>query len=245
MLRELHLGDCLEVMGSIPEKSVDLVLCDPPYGTTACKWDSIIPLDMMWDRLRLIIKTGRATVLTAGQPFTTTLISSNLEWFRYTMVWEKDSGANFLNANFQPLKVHEDIVIFSDAASSYSPRGSMIYNPQKTNSTPYKITRGKERLGATPSIRSSLQYRTTSSSGDRHPRSVVRFNKDKGLHPTQKPIALIEYLVKTYSNEGDTVLDFCMGSGTTGVACKNLNRNFIGIEKDPIYFKIAEDRIAA
>jgi DNA modification methylase len=235
---ELIQGECLEKMRDIPDGSIDMVLADPPYGTTACKWDSIIPLEPMWEQLKRVIKPNGAIVMTASQPFTTMLIASNMKMFKYCWVWEKQQGTNPMLAKKQPLKIHEDVCVFY--------MKQPIYIPQMTNSTPYKgfssdIAKTGEIMGKSKSVHRD------NPEGLRYPKSVQKFNteRNKGGHPTQKPVALMEYLIKTYTNEGETVLDFTIGSGTTGVACKNLNRNFIGIELDPEYFKIAEARINA
>jgi site-specific DNA-methyltransferase (adenine-specific) len=228
---DLRLGDCLEVMKAIPDASVDLILCDLPYGTTACKWDSVIPFEPLWAQYRRIAKPNAAIVLTASQPFTTALIASNLKDFRYCWVWEKEQGVNFLMAKKQPMKVHEDVCVFSV--------GQTLYVPQMTVGKPY--TSGK---GDSGDVSGNVKKVQTKNFGARYPRSVIRINRETGLHPTQKPVALMEYLIRTYTNEGDTVLDNCMGSGTTGVACANTGRKFIGIERDPGYFAIATNRIA-
>ena len=231
-------GDCLERMKEIETGSVDMVLTDPPYGTTACKWDSIIPLEPMWEQLKRIIKPNGAIVMTASQPFTARLISSNYKMFKYEWIWEKPIGTNFFNAKHQPLKTHESILVFSKMASAYSKRGSMIYNPQKTKGKPYKCVQGDSSHKYHQSMGGHI-----SESAERFPRSVIKNNVERGLHPTQKHVALMEYLIKTYTNEDETVLDFTMGSGTTGVACVNTNRKFVGIELDKTYFNIAKERI--
>jgi len=232
---ELIQGDCLEKMKDIESGSVDMVLADPPYGTTACKWDSIIPLEPMWEQLKRVIKPNGAIVMTASQPFTTTLIASNMKMFRYCWVWEKTLFSNFALVKKQPAKKHEDVVVFYNKQPTY--------NPQMEIGEPYTDTvRGRTMgvIGDAVPMKKAIDNK-----GTRYPGSVQKFsNGNNGNeHPTQKPVALMEYLIKTYTNEGETVLDFTMGSGTTGVACKNLNRNFIGIELDPEYFKIAEKRI--
>ncbi len=227
---ELIQGDCLELMKEIPDKSIDMILCDLPYGTTACKWDIVIPFEPLWEQYERIIKDDGAIVLTASQPFTTTLINSNIKHFRYSWTWEKEQGVNFLMAKKQPLKVHEDVCVFS--------KRQTVYNPQMSEGKPY--ISGKGDSGEVTGRVKKIQ---TKNKGTRYPRSIIQFKRETGLHPTQKPVALLEYLIKTYTLEGETVLDNCMGSGSTGVACKNLNRNFIGIELDPEYFKIAEKRI--
>jgi len=230
-------------MKKIPDGSIDLVLTDPPYGTTACKWDTVIPFEPMWEQLKRVTKKNGAIVLFGSQPFTSALVMSNVKMFRYQWIWEKDKGANFLQSNFQPLKVHEDACVFAI--------GKTVYNPIKTNN-PNKQGITKEKTNRPERIEAGLSVKSFRSSDHYEkdkllPRSVQYFSRDipKGgtLHPTQKPVALMEYLIKTYTNEGETVLDFTMGSGTTGVACKNLNRNFIGIELDVDYFAIAKERI--
>jgi len=234
----LMKGDCLERMKEIESGSVDLILTDPPYGTTACKWDSVIPLDKMWEQLKRIIKPNGAIVLFGSQPFTSMLITSNLEMFKYCWIWDKRRPSNPMLAKKQCLKVHEDIVIF------YSKLG--IYNPQGIF-----VTDGKPRGGTAPSktdlgFGNSIKkpYKQTVSG---YPKSILTFGTDnsKNIHPTQKPVALMEYLIKTYTNENETVLDFTFGSGTTGVACVNTNRKFIGIEMDDNYFDIGSKRITS
>ncbi len=230
----LMQGDCLEKMKEIESGSVDMILTDPPYGTTACKWDSIIPLEPMWEQLKRVIKPNGAIVMTASQPFTTTLIASNIKMFRYDLKWAKTQGTGFYNANRMPLRAHEDLIVFYKKLPTY--------NPQKTKGEPYKQRRGS----ASDVYQGKDLTVTINSTGERHPLSWRIFKRDKNkLHPTQKPVALMEYLIKTYTNENETVLDFTMGSGSTGVACKNLNRKFIGIEKVEEYFKIAQERISA
>jgi site-specific DNA-methyltransferase (adenine-specific) len=229
-------GDCLERMKEIPDGSVDMVLADPPYGTIGCKWDSIIDLDLMWEQIRRIIKGNGAIVLFGSQPFTTKLISSNYNMFKYCWVWKKNFSTNFLHAKRQPLRNTEDIVVFHN--------GSSYYYPIKTDGhTPTQSAKGSS-LGKLWHGENKRNY----EGGDttRFPNTIIEINAEpqkRRLHPTQKPVELMEYLIKTYTNEGETVLDFTMGSGTTGVAAKNLNRPFIGIELDPDYFKIASDRI--
>jgi site-specific DNA-methyltransferase (adenine-specific) len=236
---DLWLGDCLIEMDRITDGSVDLILADLPYGTTACKWDTIIPFEPLWKQYKRVIKRNGAIVLTASQPFTSALVMSNPGWFKYSLVWEKDNATNFLNAKHQPMKVHEDVAVFSQAASSFTPGIAMAFNPQKTPGKPYRaINRaGNHVYHASPAGHETI------SDGWRNPRSVLRFNAERGLHGTQKPVALMEYLIRTYTNEGETVLDNTMGSGTTGVACLNTGRRFIGIEKDTEIFATAEKRI--
>ena len=238
---KLMLGDCLERMKELPDGSVDLVLTDPPYGTTACKWDSVIPLEPMWKELKRIIKPNGAIVLFAAQPFTSVLISSNLKGFKYDWTWRKPKGTGHLNAKKMPMRDKEDIVVFYDK--------QCVYNPQFTKGTPYKDKAGKNHSDTTSMTDNYGAYTNfrNDNEGLRYPKQVIEFGVvERGtVHPTQKPIALMEYLIKTYTNESELVLDFTMGSGTTGVACVNTNRNFIGIERDEGYFKIAEDRIEA
>jgi len=208
-----------------------MVLTDPPYGTTQCKWDSVIPLEPMWEQLKRVIKPNGAIVMTASQPFTSALIASNMKMFKYCWVWEKSLKIGFQNANRRPLKNHEDIAVF----------GGKTYNPEGLK------TCGKtNKRGSVGGFSSAVKTQEYTQKYTNYPCSILKVpSQGKTVHPTQKPVALMEYLIKTYTNESDTVLDFTMGSGTTGVACKNLNRNFIGIELDPEYFKIAEARINA
>lgn len=314
---ELFQGDCLEIMKNIPDKSVDMVLCDLPYGTTACKWDTLIDLNMLWKHYKRVLTPKGNIILFASQPFTTTLISSNLSWFKYSWVWEKESGSNFLSVNYMPLKIHEDILVFSRSNDigtneelreyfynekikggfsnkqinemlGYSTKGSGMaghyfkkdkeqfsipkeqdylklqetgyfplpysqvvdmynsasntptYNPQKSKGKPYSIKQGR----GSEVYNNKDNAVVTNNNGDRFPTSILKFNRDKErFHPTQKPVDLLEYLIKTYTNENEVVLDNCMGSGSTGVACKNLNRKFIGIELNEEYFNIAKERI--
>lgn len=313
----LGQGDCLELMKTIPDGSVDMILTDPPYGTTACKWDSVIPLEPMWAELKRIIKPNGAIVLFGSEPFSSMLRCSNLKMFKYDWVWEKEQGVNFLCAKKHPLKVHEDIVVFytdlggqRGAAKEYNPIRNYLKNERKlsgltakkikellgsrmgehyfTNgiqfcipsedsykklqstgcfSLPYsELKRWYDELGLnikTPTynpqmtigapyvsgggdsgeVTGSVQKIQTKNTGTRYPRSIQKFKRETGLHPTQKPAALLEYLIKTYTQENETVLDFTMGSGSTGVAAKNTNRKFIGIELDQNYFEIAKKRI--
>ena len=236
-VNEIHQGDCLELMNGIPDKSVDMILCDLPYGTTACKWDEIIPFEPLWKQYERIIKDNGAIVLTASQPFTTKLINSNIKLFRYEWIWEKDQGVNFMMAKKQPLKSHENILIFY--------KKQPIYNPQM-------IDVGKEWIkkdtGNTYREHLGLQeqpYNKKSKGTLRYPKTVIKQSNEKinRLHPTQKPVDLFEYLIKTYTNEGALVLDNCAGSFTTAVACDNTNRNWICIEKEEKYCNIGLTRI--
>lgn len=234
---ELIQGDCLEKMKDIPDKSIDMILCDLPYGTTACKWDTIIPFEPLWEQYKRIIKDNGAIVLTASQPFTSALVMSNIKMFKYEWIWGKSKCGSPLAAKYRPMAKHENILVFGKGVIKYNPE--MLEGiPYKRDFTPTKLNNHKFGIkGANK----------TDNKGTRFPDTVLFFQqkwrRQDQLHPTQKPVALFEYLIKTYTNEGDLVLDNCMGSGTTGVACKNLNRNFIGIELDPEYFKIAEKRI--
>lgn len=246
----LMQGDCLEKMKEIPSGSVDMILADPPYGTTACKWDSVIPLDRMWEQLKRISKPKGVIVLMAQTPFDKALGASNLPWLKYEWIWEKTAATGHLNAKKMPMKSHENALVFSDDEEVHW--NMMVfynklptYNPQKTNN--HKPVNSYSKKNDSDG---DCYGKTKKASGggntDRYPRSIQTFKSDKqksNLHPTQKPLALMEYFIKTYSNETDTILDFTMGSGTTGVACKNLNRNFIGIELDKKYFEIAKKRI--
>ena len=229
------LGDCLERMKEIPDGSVDMILTDPPYGTTACKWDSVIPLEPMWEQLKRIIKPNGAIVMTASQPFTSVLVCSNLSMFAYEWVWVKSKITGVLNAKKMPVRKHESVLVFCDrkCTGTYNAQGLV------RKGTVTKQGGNSDNYGN----RSSDDYVQEFTNW---PRDVLEIKSEGNtVHPTQKPVALMEYLIKTYTNEGETVLDFTMGSGTTGVACKNLNRKFIGIEKDETYLKIAQDRIAA
>jgi site-specific DNA-methyltransferase (adenine-specific) len=226
----LMLGDCLERMKEIPDGSVDMVLADPPYGTTACKWDSVISFEPMWAELKRIIKPNGAIVITASQPFTTALIYSNMKEFKYSWVWKKNRATGVLNAKRRPLSEVEDIAVFN--AKTYNPQNLIEINKPSRNSN-----RDYDNYGA-GTCKKYIQSHTN------YPRQVLEFKAvQRTVHPTQKPVALMEYLIKTYTNEGETVLDFTMGSGTTGVACINTGRRFIGIEKDENYFNIAKERI--
>jgi len=242
MIRLMH-GDCLELLLSIPDSSVDMVLADLPYGTTACKWDCVFDLERLWEHYKRICTPEAAIVLTASQPFTTRLISSNLPMFKYSWVWEKEKGSMPMQAPYQPIKVHEDIVVFSKKACSYSKKGSMSYYPQKTKGRPYKATQRKKGNYTFHTDPSGHTFKD--NPGERYPRSVVQFKTESGLHGTQKPATLMEYLVKTYTTPGQLVLDNCMGSGTTGVACVKSGRRFIGMELDEGIFNTAKARIEA
>lgn len=233
---QLFKGDCLEVMKDISDGSVDMILCDLPYGTTQNKWDSVIPLDKLWDEYKRILKTNGVVVLTSQGIFTAKLILSNEKWFKYKLVWEKSKATNFLNAKKQPLRKHEDICVFYNKQPKY--------NPQMTEGEPYDKGVRKNQLTGSYGDFKPVRVR---SEGMRYPTDIIYFktaeSEGKVYHPTQKPVKLLEYLIKTYSNEGETVLDSTMGSGSTGEACLNTERNFIGIEQDEKYFEIAYNRL--
>ena len=235
---ELYQGDCLEVMKNIPDGSVDLILTDPPYGTTACKWDSIIPFEPMWEQLNRIIKPNGAIILFGSEPFSSVLRISNIKNYKYDWYWKKERPTNIFQVKRRPAKYCENIMVFYNKQCTYNETkiassGKIVKNNPKGN---HSITTALNKIKVTP-------YQ---DDGTRHPCEILEYKRDvqkSKLHPTQKPVALLEYLIKTYTLEGETVLDFTMGSGSTGVACLNTNRNFIGIELDKNYFTIAENRI--
>jgi len=228
-------GDCLIEMPKLADKSIDMILCDLPYGTTACKWDTIIPFEPLWEQYKRIIKDNGAIVLTASQPFTSALVMSNIKMFKYCWVWDKKIPGNFALAKRQPLKYHEDVCVFSVKPHNYYPQF------RKDVKKPFgKIVAG---------VSEHIKIASKKERGFGYPKSILEYakpnnlSKDGNLHPTQKPVALFEYLIKTYTNEGDLVLDNCIGSGTTAIACINLKRNWIGIEMNKGYCEIAENRI--
>ena len=238
-MMNLIKGECIEQMKLIPSGSIDAIITDPPYGTTACKWDSVIPFEPMWEQLNRIIKPNGAIVLFGSQPFTSALIMSNPKAFKYEWIWEKTRGSNFQTLKHQPWKMHENILVFNAKG---------VYTPQKYTVSEDKIDKRKnvnDHLTNKDGIYGKLKRTRKKDDGTRYPNSIhtVKNPNNNSLHPTQKPVELMEYLIKTYTNEGETVLDFTMGSGSTGVAAKNLNRNFIGIELDDKYFNIAKERI--
>lgn len=235
---DLMLGDCLECMSEIPDGSVDMVLADPPYGTTACKWDSVIPFAPMWAQVWRVLKPNGAAVFTASQPFTSALVMSQVKHFRHEWVWIKNAGSNFANTVREPMKEHESCLTFSF--------GKWTYNKQMQErtgggsarvKTPVKFETSSDNYRVFDRVETKVMPKL------RVPSSWQKFNRERGLHPTQKPVALMEYLIRTYTNEGEIVLDFTMGSGTTGVAAMNTGRRFIGIELDEGYFDTACDRI--
>lgn len=234
MIDEIYLGDCLEVMSLIPDGSVDMILCDLPYGTTACKWDTVIPLEPLWVQYKRIIKKNGAIVLTASQPFTTALIASNLTMFKYCWVWDKVGSVGHLSVKHRPLQRHEEVCVFGDGLPAYYPQ----------------MIKGKMRVKGGRKDKPDQVYGRAPASGklsdEYHPTSIIEVsnaNRVGRIHPTQKPVALFEYLIKTYTNPGELVLDNCIGSGTTAIAAINTGRRFIGIEKDPEYHRIATERV--
>ena len=264
---ELYHGDCLEQMLNIPDHSVDLILCDLPYGTTdrsgveskgsnrLLTWDTVIPLDLLWEQSRRILKPLGTVALTADQPFTSQLIMSNLDWFKYEWIWKKKKTTGFLLANYRPMKETEDVVIFSPGGAAAASRNgkNMTYNPQgliekkvKKKNNPKRLGKflhNPEHMGENNKLLHESEYEQKWTN---YPSEIIEFGLDRDvIHPTQKPVALMEYLIRTYSNEGETVLDNCMGSGTTGVAAVKCNRKFIGIEADSDYFTKASERIDA
>ena len=233
-LNKIYNEDCLEGMKRIPDKSIDMILCDMPYGITDCKWDTIIPFEPLWEQYERVIKDNGAIVLTASQPFTTDLVSSNRKLFRYEMIWNKTYGKEPFATGKRPMKAHENICVFYKTLPTF--------NPQKTKGLPYKDNRKGQKIQSDHYIKDRVGIVNT---GTREPISVIDFKNPnkRGQHPTQKPVALFEYLIKTYTNEGETVLDNCIGSGTTAIACINTNRNYIGFELDKQYCEIANERI--
>lgn len=245
MLYDMMEGDCLQLMAELPDASVDMILCDLPYGTTACAWDSVIPFKPLWHEYRRLVRSHGAIVLTAAQPFTSALISSAYGLFKYSWVWVKSRPSGFAQAKNMPLKAHEDVCVFSQGATVHANQSSrrMPYYPQGTvKMDSPKIYEKKSWSDSSFSKRPS--HKAYEQTVTNYPRSVIEFaSEGKTVHPTQKPVALMEYLIRTYTNPGDVVLDNCMGSGTTGVACANTGRRFIGMERDPKYFDIACDRV--
>ena len=239
---QLIHADCLEAMKYIESKSIDMILCDLPYGTTACKWDVVIPFEPLWEQYKRIIKDRGAIVLFGNQPFTTLLIASNLGMFKYPLVWHKSRATYFAQAPYRFMQNHEDILVFSKGNTAENAKLRMNYYPQGLVDT-YKLEAGGG-IKATSFRPNRKERKPFIQTKTNYPRSILQFNNEgKTMHPTQKPIQLLEYLIKTYTVEGETVLDNCMGSGSTGVACLNTKRNFIGIEKDDKYFEIAKKRI--
>lgn len=236
---DLRLGDCLDILPTL-DVQVDAIITDLPYGTTACKWDVVIPFEPMWKQVKRLLKPRGAFVTTASQPFTSLLVCSNIEWFRHELFWDKKNAQNFVRSKYEPRKIHENLLVFAS--------GDTVYHPQFSTGKPYtwKFTGAKHKL-TKMSKSGGTSYDMLGiyeNDGKRFPTTYISFPRVEGkIHPTQKPVALYEYLIRTYTNEGNTVMDFCMGSGTTGKACMNTGRNFIGIEKDAGYFEIAKGEI--
>jgi site-specific DNA-methyltransferase (adenine-specific) len=245
MIRDILHGDCLELMKDIPNGSIDMILCDLPYGTTACKWDVIIPFDKLWEQYERIIKLNGAIVLTASQPFTSYLITSNIKLFKYALVWSKKMTSGFANAKYQPMKSHEDVLVFC--------KSKTVYNPQMVKRLEAELKRlSHKSVNTTSSEHTKSMIGKSNNRYDnlyKYPNSIINIvavmnnGGEKLPHPTQKPVALFEYLIKTYTNEGDLVLDNCAGSGTTAIACLNTNRQFIVMEKEQKYFDIILKRV--
>ena len=233
IINKVHCADCLEFMKLMPDKSVDMILCDLPYGTTACAWDTIIPFEPLWKQYKRIIKDNGAIILTASQPFTSALVMSNIKMFKYCWTWDKTTAKGHLVAKIRPMQQTEDILVFGQNKINYFPQ--MIERPKNKIETTSEHKRSEIMGGV------SKGYTKTYTQW--YPKTLLKFKVERGLHPTQKPVALFEYLIKTYTNEGDLVLDNCAGSGTTGVACKNLNRNYILIEISEKYCSIARQRL--
>jgi site-specific DNA-methyltransferase (adenine-specific) len=229
----LLAGDCLGRLKDVPTGSVDMLAVDLPYGTTACPWDSVIPMDQLWAELYRVCKENAALVFTAQQPFTWALCASNPQAFRYELIWEKPNGTNPFQAKRMPMKKHENVLVFY--------RKAPVYNPQMVEGAPYRWN--SRRSGGEAGGVKQLRETPINNTGTRYPSSVLRFKQERGLHPTQKPVGLMEWLVRTFSNEDDVVMDCTMGSGTTGVACVRAGRRFLGIERDPKYFELAKKRI--
>jgi len=230
-------GDCIEVMSKLENKSIDMILCDLPYGTTQCKWDIIIPFDDLWKQYERIIKDNGAIVLTATQPFTSQLVMSNLKLFKYSLIWEKSKSTGYLNSKKMPMRSHEDILVFYKKPPTY--------NPQMTEGKPYD--KGTAHRPTEVYSEQKKEIHVKNETGLRYPKSIQYFktaeSEGKVYHPTQKPVKLFEWLIKTYSNEGEIILDNCLGSGTTAISCINTNRRYVGIEKDENYFNIAKERL--
>ena len=247
----LYKGDCLDVMKAIPDGSVDAIITDPPYGTTACKWDSVIDFELMWEQLNRIIKPNGAIVLFGSEPFSSALRMSNAKNFKYDWIWDRQIPSGHLNVKIMPLKYHEIVSVFSNKKHTYNrqftPKDIKAQRPNKYKNLKTRdeergvIINEKEVFGT-----HKVAYSKDNNDKVCNPKSIIQFKNSKRnrVHPTQKPVALMEYLIKTYTNKNETVLDFTMGSGSTGVACKNTNRNFIGIEMDENYFNIATKRIS-
>ena len=233
-------ADCLEAMKLIADKSIDAIICDLPYGVTALAWDLVIPFDLLWEQYKRIIKPNGAICLFGGQPFSSALVMSNPQWFKYEWIWEKEQSTMPMNAPYQPKKVTETILIFSGSAATFSKQSQMKYYPQMEEGKPYKSGfrgSGKMKFHTAP----AKGYKQ--NNGTRYPKNIIKVDTQRGKHPTQKPVKLIEYLIKTYSLEGELILDNTSGSGTLAIACINTNRDYICIEKDPQHFQTSCDRV--
>jgi len=241
-LNKIHNAECLSFMSGFPDKSVDMILCDLPYGTTACKWDTVIPFEPLWEQYNRIIKDNGAIVLTATQPFTSVLVCSQIDKFKVEWIWKKNAGSNFAQTKYQPMKEHESVLIFGKQRTVYNP----IMQPRSEAGQKMIKNKIKSKASNGDDVYNGANKGYDNSNRDvdlRVPSSVQLFNRERGLHPTQKPVALFEYLIKTYTNEGEIVLDNCSGSGTTAVACMNTKRQFICCELDPTYYEISNKRI--
>lgn len=239
---KVYFGDCLELMKDIEDKSIDMILCDLPYGTTACKWDTIIPFEPLWEQYRRIIKDNGAIVLTASQPFTSALVMSNINWFRYEWVWIKEKATGFAFSKKQPMRRKEDVLVFYKNQPIYNFQGKKLDNPYK-HTLPISKSESGGITTSNLNEDGSRQYAEYTHKTKDNVIILSRDNANKGIHPTQKPVALFEYLIKTYTNEDDLVLDNCAGSGTTAIACLNTNRNYVLMEKERKYFDITNERI--
>ena len=237
---DLKCGDCLELMKGLPDESIDMILCDLPYKETGNKWDKGIDLDSLFEQYRRIIKEDGCIALNGTFKFGVQLYNIAPDLYKYEWIWEKDNGTNAPNVNLQPFRIHEFIFIFCKGRVTNGKRIPMKYFPQKTEGRPYKQKSGRMSENWKGGLKNIV---TNNESGLRHPKTIQKFNRDRGFHPTQKPVEMLKYLIKTYTNEGDLVLDNCMGSGSTGVACKQLNRSFIGYELDKKYYEVAKNRI--
>tara|TARA_Y100000114_G_C11705348_1_gene300633 strand:+ start:290 stop:1036 length:747 start_codon:yes stop_codon:yes gene_type:complete len=234
----LYNEDCLEKMKDIPDKTIDMILCDLPYGTTACKWDTVIDFNLLWEQYKRIIKDNAAIVLFGSQPFTSKLVCSNIKWFRYEWIWQKEKGANFGNVKYHPLKYHENIIVFSKKAHKYKPQMEKREEKNKRKNKP-RLLNARVQFG-----KPFIAYNKTSNRNYKYPSSIQKYTSvRKAIHPTQKPVPLLEYLIKTYTDPKEIILDNCMGSGSTGIACINLKRKFIGIEKNKDIYETALKRI--
>ena len=243
-INNIYQGDCLELMNGIPDKSIDMVLCDLPYGMTACKWDSVIPFEPLWAQYNRVIKDNGAIVLFGSEPFSSKLRMSSIEMYKYDWVWEKNKSSNHINAPYQPMKNFENVMIFGKKATTYSPKGNMCYHPQGVKKMVNPKPQNKQKYKNSETFHSCPNQKSTMQTMEGYPKAIIRYNVvPRPVHPTQKPVELIEYLIKTYTSEGETVLDNCMGSGTTAIASINTNRNFIGIELESEYCNLAKDRV--